>query len=207
MMSDELTFYTNPQSRGRIVRWMLEEIGVPYETKIVEYGAAMKDAAYLAINPMGKVPAIVHGRRIVTEAAAICAYLADAFPDADLAPPKDQRDRYYRWLFFFSGPVEAAVMNRTLGIELPQDKERMSGYGNYASVMDAIEKAVSESHFIAGKSFTAADVYCGSHIGWGLQFATIEKSPAIEAYWSRLSERSALKRAAEIDDALVALQS
>src|SRR6516162_8649199 len=113
-MADELVFYTNPQSRGRIVRWMLEEIGQPYRTEILEYGTTMKAPAYLAINPMGKVPAIRHGDTVVTEGAAICAYLADAFPDAGLAPPlhDHRRGPYYRWLFFAAGPLETALVNK-----------------------------------------------------------------------------------------------
>jgi len=202
-VSEELIFYTNPMSRGRIVRWMLEELGVPYETEIVEYGDPMKAPAYLEINPMGKVPAVVHRGNVVTEAAAICAYLADTFPQAELAPPNGQRDQYYRWLFYFAGPAEAAVMNRSLGLVVPEERERMIGYGNFGTVMDVMEKAVSTSPYIAGESFTAADVYCGSQIGWGLQFGSIEKRPAFEAYWSRLADRPARVRAIEIDDALV----
>lgn len=202
-----MIFYTNPMSRGRIVRWMLEETGAPYQTEIVEYGAAMKAPAYLEINPMGKVPAIRHGKRIVTESAAICAYLADAFPKAGLAPPLAERDQYYRWLFFFAGAVEAAVMNRSLGLVIPEDRERMIGYGNYATVIDVCENTLSQTKYIAGESFSAADVYCGSQIGWGLQFESIERRPAFEAYWARLSERPAYKRATKIDDALVADQN
>src|SRR5579863_5971550 len=98
-MSDELVFYTNPMSRGRIVRWMLEEVGAPYRTEFLDYGGRMKAPDYLAINPMGKVPAITHGGVAVTEVAAICAYLADAFPEAGLAPPSGSKARgpYYRW--------------------------------------------------------------------------------------------------------------
>lgn len=113
-MPDELVFYTNPMSRGRIVRWMLEEVGAPYRTEILDYGTTMKSAEYLAINPLGKVPAIRHGTAVITECAAICAYLADAFPHAGLAPPPAQRAAYYRWLFLFSGPLEAVIINRAL---------------------------------------------------------------------------------------------
>ena len=116
-MNDSLILYTNPMSRGRIARWMLEEIGAPYRTEIVEFGPTMKAPEYLAINPMGKVPAIRHGETVVTECAAICAYLADAFPDADLAPPLAERGAYYRWLFFAAGPLEAAITDRDLGME------------------------------------------------------------------------------------------
>ena len=202
-MSDELDFYTNPMSRGRIVRWMLEEVGAPYRTEVLEYGTTMKSEAYLAINPMGKVPAIRHNGKVVTEAAAICAYLADAFPDAGLAPPVSDRAAYYRWLFYFAGAVEAAVVNRSLGLQVPKDKEAVIGYGNYATVMNVLEKAVSATPYIAGDSFTAADVYCGSQIGWGMQFETVERRPALEDYWARISARPARARAAELDDALV----
>lgn len=201
-MSDELIFFTNPMSRGRIVRWMLEELGVSYRTEILEYGAAMKSPEYLAINPMGKVPAIVHEGRVVTEAAAICAYLADAFPDAGLAPPLAERHQYYRWLFYFAGAVEAAVINRSLGLVVPEERERMISYGNYETVMRVIEQAVSTSPFIAGDSFTAADVYCGSQVGWGLQFESMEKCPAFQDYWARLADRPAYIRANQMDDAL-----
>jgi glutathione S-transferase len=202
-MTDSLVFYTNPRSRGRIVRWMLEEVGAPYRAEVIEYGPAMKSAEYLAINPMGKVPAIVHNGRVVTEAAAICAYLADAFPAAGLAPSVSARDQYYRWLFYFSGAVEAAVSNRSLGFNVPPDKESMIGYGKFSTVMDVIEKAVTSSPYIAGDTFSAADVYCGSHIGWGLQFESFERRAAFEDYWARVSERPAHVRAAALDDALV----
>ena len=202
-MSDALIFYTNPMSRGRIVRWMLEEVGAPYETEVVFYGDAMKSAGYRAINPMGKVPALKHGDQIVTECAAICAYLADAFPDAGLAPALEARGAYYRWLFFAAGPVEAAVMNKALGFEVPAEREVMAGYGNFSIVMDTLEAAVSGDGYIAGNAFTAADVYVGSQIGWGLQFGTMEKRPAFEAYWARISDREAYRRASDIDDALM----
>ena len=114
-MAEELVFYTNPQSRGQIARWMLEEVGAPYRVEPVRYGDEMKSPSYRQINPMGKVPAIRHGDQVVTETAAICAYLADAFPEAGLAPPVDQRGAYYRWLFFGAGPLEAAVANKTIG--------------------------------------------------------------------------------------------
>lgn len=202
-MSDELVFYTNPMSRGRIARWMLEEVGAPYRTEVLDYGTTMKAPEYLAINPMGKVPTIKHGHEIVTEAAAICAYLADAFPEAGLAPPTGQRAAYYRWLFFFAGPVEAAVINRALGFEPPEDKQVTAGYGSFAAVMDMMEHALAGKDFIAGDRFSAADVYCGAHVSWGLQFGSIEKRPAFEAYWERLSKRETHLRATELDDALV----
>ena len=207
-MTDELIFYTNPMSRGRIVRWMLEEIGQPYRTELLDYPTAMKAPAYLSINPMGKVPAIRHGETVVTEGAAICAYLADAFPQAGLAPPPGDRLRgpYYRWMFFAAGPLEAALSNTALGFVVPEGRERMMGYGRLADTLNALEGAVSQRAYIAGDSFTAADVYVGSHIGFGMQFGTLEKRPAFERYWDRLSKRPAAVRAKEIDDALMPRQ-
>lgn len=201
----ELIFYTNPMSRGRIARWMLEEIGAPYRTELLDYGPPMKGPDYLAVNPMGKVPALRHGDVVVTECAAICAYLADAFPDAGLAPPpaSPARGAYYRWLFFAAGPLEAAVTNKALGFEVPAGRERMTGYGSFASVMDSLEVAVSAVEFLAGDRFSAADVYLGSQIGFGLRFGSIEKRPAFEAYWDRIATRPAAIRAAGIDDALI----
>jgi glutathione S-transferase len=207
-MADELVFYTHPQSRGRIARWMLEEIGQPYRTELFDYGTTMKAPAYLAINPMGKVPAIRHGDTVVTEAAAICAYLADAFPAAHLAPPPGDRLRgpYYRWLFYGAGPLEAAWTNKAMGFVVPPERERMAGYGRFETVVDVLEQAVSRSEYVVGDSFTAADVYIGSGIGFGMQFGMIEKRPAFEQYCQRLSARPAALRAKEIDDALAAQQ-
>ncbi len=188
-------------SRGRVVRWMLEEVGRPYRTELLEYGTTMKSPDFLAINPMGKVPALRHGDSVVTEGAAICAHLADAFPEAQLAPPlgDPRRGSYFRWLFFAAGPIEAAVTNKALGFEIPEGRERMAGYGTFAQVMDTVEGAVSRSEYVAGDEFTAAAVYFGSQIGWGLAFGTIEKRPAFERYWARISKRSAAVRAKQMD--------
>lgn len=204
-MADTLIFYTNPMSRGRMVRWMLEEVGVPYETRVLSYGADMKSPDYLAINPMGKVPAIVHGDAVVTEVAAICCYLADTFPEVALVPQRGRaRAAYYRWMFFAAGPLEAAVVNHALNVQVPDDKRGFVGYGSFETVMDTLEHAVSTADYIAGDRFSAADVYVGSHVLWGLKFGSIEKRPAFEAYAARLRERPASRRADEIDDALLA---
>jgi glutathione S-transferase len=201
-MPDELVFYTNPMSRGRVVRWMLEEIGAPYRCELLDYATTMKGPEYLAVNPMGKVPALRHGDTVITETAAICAYLADAFPAAGLAPPPGDRLRgpYYRWLFFGAGPLEAAWTNQAMGFTVPPDKQRMSGYGSFEQVMDVLEDAVSRGPYLAGASFTAADLYVGSHIGFGLQFGMIAKRPAFERYVAHLTARPAAMRAKQIDD-------
>lgn len=203
-MSRDLTLYTNPMSRGRIARWMLEEVGAPYETRILPFGADMKAAEYRSVNPMGKVPSIRHGETIVTECAAICAYMADAFPEAGLAPPTSDRGSYYRWLFFAAGPLEAAVSNRALGFEVPPERRGMIGYGSFSTVMNTLEQAVTSGSFIAGDRFTAADVYVGSHISWGLQFGSIEKRAAFEDYLARVSDRPAFRRAQELDNTAAA---
>ena len=199
----DLTFYTNPMSRGRVVRWMLEEVGAPYETVLLDYGTTMKAPDYLAINPMGKVPAIRHGDTIVTEVAAICAYLADAFLDAGLAPPPGHRKRgdYYRWLFFAAGPVEAAVTNKALEVSFSPKKKTFVGYGSFEEAIDNLENALRPGPFICGEQFTAADLYVGAQIGYGMMFGSIDKRPAFEEYFGRLQARPAAIRARELDDA------
>ena len=198
-MSHGLVLYTNPRSRGRIVRWMLEETGADYDTRVIEYGPAMKAPEYLAINPMGKVPAIVHGDVVVTECAAICAYLADAFADAGLAPPTAERGAYYRWLFFAAGPLEQAIINTALGVDVPEERKGMVGYGSLPLALDALETAVAGDGFVAGERFSAADVYVGSQIAWGLQFGTIDRREAFVAYADRVTNRDAYRRASDLD--------
>jgi glutathione S-transferase len=201
----ELVFYTNPQSRGRVVRWMLEETGASYETQVVDY-ATMKSPDYLAVNPMGKVPAIKHGDEVVTETAAICAYLADIFPEANLIPPAGHRKRgcYYRWLFFAAGPVEAAVTNKALNVQVSEEQTRFVGYGSFDAAIDALERALKPGPYICGDQFTAADLYVGAQIGYGMMFGSIEKRPLFEDYFARLQARPAAIRAAELDNALMA---
>ncbi|MBV8239021.1 MAG: glutathione S-transferase family protein [Sphingomonas sp.] len=201
-MSD-LIFYTNPMSRGRVARWMLEEVGAPYETVVLDYGTTMKGPDYLAINPMGKVPAIVHNGRAVTEGAAIVAYLAEAFPEAGLAPTAAERANYYRWMFFAAGPLEAVTADKALGVAPTADQQRMVGYGSLDHVVDALEGAVKANPYIAGDRFTAADVFVGSHIAWGMQFGTLPQRDAFDAYVARIMGREAAARAREIDDALM----
>jgi glutathione S-transferase len=202
----DLVFYTHPQSRGRVVRWMLEEVGADYRVEPMGYGHSMKDPDYLAINPMGKVPAIRHGDTVVTETAAICAYLADAFPDAALAPPAASRERgpYYRWLFFAAGPVEAAVTNKALKVVPNEEQQRFVGYGSFETAIDNLENALRPGPYICGERFTAADLYVGSQIGYGMMFGSIEKRPLFEDYFGRLQARPAAVRARELDDALMA---
>lgn len=195
-MTDEITFYHNPMSRGRIVHWMLEELGEPYETKILSFEKGEhKTPEFLAINPMGKLPTIVHRGTVITEAAAICTYLADAFPRAGLAPALDDpaRGTYLRWLFFGAGCVEPALIDRMFS--RPRvERESALGYGSYESMLAGLERAMTPGPFILGAKFSAADVYMGSQIGWGTMVKALEPRPVLQAYFERLSARPAYQR-------------
>ncbi|MGQ0589299.1 MAG: glutathione S-transferase family protein [Sphingosinicella sp.] len=199
-----LVFYTNPMSRGQTVRWMLEEVGEPYETEILDYTTTMKQEPYLSINPMGKVPAIVHKGRVVTEVAAIVCYLADAFPEAGLAPPTSDRADYYRWIFFTSGPVEAAFSNKAAGWEPVPERQAMFGYGNYDLCINTFERALTGKEYIAGDRFSAADLFVGAYVNFMLQFNLLEPRPVFTDYAARMTDREAYRRAREIDGKLIA---
>ncbi|MFL6758712.1 glutathione S-transferase family protein [Sphingomonas sp.] len=199
----DLIFYTNPQSRGRIVRWMLEEVGQLYETEVIAYDR-MKSPDYLAVHPLGKVPAIKHDGRVVTECAAICAYLADVFPQAGLGPREEEKADYYRWLFYAAGPLEAAVSNQAMGWQVPQERERMFGYGNFERAVAAVDELLSLHDYVCGNRFTAADVYVGSQIMFPLQFGMLPERDSFLRYRERLQARDAYKRANEIDEAIIA---
>lgn len=196
-----LILYTNPQSRGRITHWMLEEIGAPYETRVVDYGTTMKAPDYLAINPMGKVPALIHNGEVITEGAAIITYLADAFPAAGLMPAN--RAAFFRWMFFGAGPVEAAVTNKALGVDVPTERRGMVGYGSMEAVTNTLAAQLEKTPYLCGDSFSAADVYVGSQIGFGMRFKTIEERPVFTEYWGRISARPALARSTAKNDALL----
>ena len=197
-----LTLYTHPQSRGRIARWMLEEVGAPYDVVVLDYATTMKAPEYLAINPLGKVPALVHDGRVVTEYAAICAYLADAFPGAGLRPA--DLAAYYRWLFFGAGPVEGAVILRALGGSVPPEKRGMVGFRDLDTMADVLADRLSAVPYLAGDTFSAVDVATGSQIAWGLRFGTIPTRPALADYVGRIYARPAAVRAAAADDAALA---
>lgn len=203
-MNKELVFYTNPQSRGVVVHWMLEEIGCPYTLKVLEYGTTMKAPDYLSINPMGKVPAIRHGDDVVTETAAICAYLADAFPEAGLAPEPAQRGTYYRWLFFAAGCMEPAMNNHAVGWDPAPDMQGRFGYGSFERTIDTLATWLKDRRFIAGDKFTAVDVYVASLLGFGMRFNVIPKRPEFEAYVEPLLARPARRRVEEQTQKLLA---
>jgi glutathione S-transferase len=200
-----ITLYTNPMSRGRIARWMLEEVGVDYDVVPVDWRA--KSAEFLAVNPMGKVPAIVHDGDVVTECPAICSYLADAFPEAGLAPPVAERGAYYRAMFFAAGPLEQAVTSRAMGWSIDDPmKQGMLGFGNFDRTIDVLEGLVADAGdgWLAADHFTAADLYVGAHLSWGLQFGSIPQRDVFAAFVARVTAREAAVRANAKDDALIA---
>lgn len=201
----ELTLFTNPNSRGRIVRWMLEELEVPYNTTVLEYGGDIKSPYYLKLNPMGKVPAIKHGDLVVTEGAAICAYLADHFADKQLAPALNSPERgtYYRWLFFAAGPLEMATTAKAYDWRIDAENAQSVGSGLYQDVLTTLESALEKGPYLCGEQFTAADIYVGSHISWGMMFKSLEERPSFKRYVQRLESREAAIRANQLDDALV----
>jgi glutathione S-transferase len=200
----KIDFYTNPMSRGQTARWALHEAGADYQQYILDYPTDMKAPGYLAINPMGKVPAIVHDGKVVTECAAICAYLAEAFPDAGLRPTPQERADYYRWIFFAAGPVESAITNNYMKWEPTEEQQRMAGYGSYDKMVEVLESGLSGKDFVCGTRFTAADIYVGAQVDWGVQFGTLPTNPTFVAYAERLRERPAYQAAKAIDAALMA---
>ena len=197
-----LTFYTHPHSRGRVARWALEETGLPYTTEYLQYGTTMKAPDYLAINPMGKVPALKHGDTVVTENAAIAMYLADLLPDKRLAPPVGSPGRgvYYRWISFM-GPFEQRMMAKQAGA---LGQPMSAGYGGDTDVIDTLANALDGREFIAGDHFTIADVIVAGYLGFYRQFKMLGANPVFDAYIDRHLARDARKRADAIDDAQAA---
>ncbi len=198
----DITFYTNPQSRGQIVHWLLEELGVPYDTVWIEYGEQMKSADYLSVNPMGKVPAIKHHNAVVTECAAICSYLAVSYPEKGLAPSvgDSQLAAFYRWMHFAAGPLEMATTAKSMQWGVGEEQRRMVGFGSYGETLSVIESVLAEGPFICGEQFTAVDVYLGASLNWGMLFGTVEKRPVFEEYAARLQQRPAAQRAVRLNE-------
>jgi glutathione S-transferase len=197
----KLTLYHAAPSRSSIVRWMLEELGEPYDLHVLNLAKGEQHAPeHLAINPMGKVPALRHGDMVVTEAAAICAYLADEFPQARLNVPigDPRRGAYLKWLFFAPSCIEPAITDRAFPRQ-EQPRRGTLGYGDYDTVMDVVAEAVALGSYLMGEQFTAADVVVGSTLRWGMMFDLLPKRPEFVAYVSRLEQRPALQRATALD--------
>jgi glutathione S-transferase len=205
-MSEEIVFYHNPMSRGRMVHWMLEEIGAPYRFELLSFEKGEnKKPAFLAVNPMGKIPAIVHRGTVITECGAIITYLADAFPAAKLAPAIDDpaRGTYLRWMFFGQGCIEPALIDRMLS-RPPAEKPTAVGYGNYDDMVHAVDKALTPGPYILGERFSAVDVYVGSQLGFGMMTKSLEPRPLFQSYVARLAERPAYQRFTEQTEKLAA---
>jgi glutathione S-transferase len=204
-MGVDLILYSNPMSRGRIARWMLEEVGQPYECVMLDYCTTMKAADYLAINPTGKVPALVHKGAVITECGAICHYLASSFPDAGLAPPPGSAASaaYHRWLYFAAGPIESATTAGALGFTVPEERKAMAGWSAVDVIADTLAAQLEKHLYLAGDRFSAADVYTGSQIGWAMQFNSLPKRDAFGPYLERIMSRPAAVRANALDDALM----
>jgi glutathione S-transferase len=206
----KLTLYHAAPSRSSIVHWMLEELGEPYDIHLVSFKKGENlQPEYLAINPMGKVPAVRHGEIVVTEAAAICAYLADEFPQARLNVPvgDPRRGVYLKWLFFGPSCVEPAIMERAYPRREAPPRAAL-GFGDYDTVIDVLAKAAAAADpFLMGEQFTAADVVIGSGLRWGTMFKLVPERPEFTSYLARLAERPALQRATETDGRLQQEQS
>ena len=205
-MSEEVVFYHNPMSRGRMVHWMLEETGAPYRTLPVSFDKGEnKKPAFLAVNPMGKLPTIVHRGTVVTECGAIITYLADAFPAAKLAPAvgDPERGTYLRWMFFGQGCIESALIDRMLS-RPPVDRPAALGYGKYDDVVHALETALTPGPYILGERFSAVDVYVGSQLAFGMMTKSLEPRPAFQRYVDLLAQRPAYRRFSEQSDQLAA---
>jgi glutathione S-transferase len=202
----DLTLYHASPSRSSIVRWMLEELGEPYDVHVLNLGnSEQAKPEYLAINPMGKVPALKHGDAVVTEVAAICTYLADAFPGAGLNIPvgDPRRGPYLKWLFFSPSCIEPAVTDRAF----PRKEEPQRGalgYGDFDTVMSVVARAVEPGPHLMGEQFTAADIVLGSMLRWGMMFDLLPKRLEFVAYVGRLEQRPALQRATALDQQLAA---
>ena len=200
-----MILYTNPMSRGRIIRWMLEEIGVPCELRVMEFGDTMKTPEYLALNPMGKVPTLVDDGAVVTEVVAICAYLAERFPEAALAPPlgSSARAAYWRWLFFIAGPLEMAMTAKQYQWRIDTENSMSVGCGMTDDALHAIEQQLHKGPWLCGDSFTVPDLLLSSYLGWYLRWDMLESRPVYVDYVARAEARAAAQRATALDDALI----
>ena len=201
----DYTFFHNPMSRAAIARWALEEAGVDYETVLVDWQDKPKEL--LDANPMGKLPTIIHHHNghdhVVTEAAAVCHYVAEQHAPQLLAKSEEMAD-YFRWLFFAAGPVEQAVTAKSMGWDVPEDKQGMAGFGSYDRAVDALDSWLQSHDYVCGDRFTMADVYVGSQVIWGLMFGALPERDSFKVYRDRCEAREGRKAARAIDDKMIA---
>lgn len=201
----EFTFYTVAMSRGQISRWALHEVDADYDQVVFDWATRPDD--YIKINPMNKVPALVHHHgdhdHVVTEAAAINHYLAETHPDKGLLPDPHEKAAYFRWLFFAAGPIEQALLAKALDWKVPEERTATAGFGTLERALSAMEGWLSDNDFAAGNRFTMADTYVGSQFVWGMRFGSIPEVPAFKAYVERVTQRPAYAEANAIDQKLI----
>ena len=201
----EFTFYTVAMSRGQIARWALHEAGADYDQQVFDWETRPK--SFAAINPMNKVPALVHHHgghdHVVTECAAICHYLAETHQQAELLPDTHEKASYFRWLFFAAGPLEQAVLAKSMGWDVAEDKQATAGFGSLERTLDVLDGWLSDHDYAVGSRFTMADVYLGSQFIWGLRFGSIPERPSFRAYVDRLTTRGRYLEGLAIDSALI----
>jgi glutathione S-transferase len=205
-MTDQVVLYMSPMSRGRTVHWMLEELGAPYRIELVNLEKTeQKQSAFLQINPMGKVPAIVHNGTVVTETGAILTYLADAFPAAGLAPALSDpvRGAYLRWMFFGASCIDSAMIDRILARPIPE-RTGAIGYGKHEDVFNTLEKALDPGPYLLGQKFTTPDLFISGQLGFGMMMKGLEPRPVFQAYVERIQQRPAAKRVNEQSGELIA---
>ena len=191
-----LTLYTNTQSRGVVVDWLILDLGIEVERIEVAYGTEMKSPEFLKLNPFGKVPVLVDGDVVIYELDAICAYLADKFSEKGLAPALNdpKRGLYYRWLFFGAGPFAAASDNEHLNVQVAPEQKMFMGYGDYQDTYQALIQGLEQaSPYLCGSQFTAADISLGAMIMWQLKMNLLQPHPAIERYVVAIQQRESLK--------------
>jgi len=199
----DIIFYTNPDSRGRMIRWLLEELDLDYQVKLLGFGPEMKTSSFLKINPLGKVPALIHKERVITESGAIICYLADTFSSKNLAPLERERADYYRWMFFAAGPLELIMADRLRRVENQMGRQAFVSHGgNHEATLNTLRQALGQHRYIAGERFTAADIYVGYQIALGMFFKVIPRDPVFVAYWKKVRSRDCFLKAKKLDDAL-----
>lgn len=206
-MDRKVTFFHAPNTRSGGTRLLLEELGATYDLHLLDMKAGeQREPAYLAINPMGKVPAILHGETLVTEQVAVFLYLADLYPEAGLAPALDDplRGAYLRWMAFYAGCYEPALIDRALKRE--PGPASMVGYGDYDTTIGAVIAQVSNGPWFLGERFTAADVLWGNALAWTMAFKLVPEDPVLVDYVARFSARPAVAKVKAEDDAAAARQ-
>lgn len=203
---EKIVLYTHPQSRGRNVVWMLEECGAEYETVLMNFGEDLHSPAYLAVNPMGKLPALKYGDTVITEASAIITFLADLFPQAKLAPAQvdGQRGEYYRWLFYTASSVEAALMEVAFQLPIQPSMRKSLGYGSMEQVIATLDGQLSKQSYLLGEHFQGCDLLLAGLLMFAIRSGALSPTPAMQAYLARITERAAYQKMLQMGEAQMA---